>query len=197
LRKAVFSCAERAGANAGCARHLRDVLASTVFLKKIRRISYDRLFEKASERKKGGSARLVPFTGNNDNEEEVWHKHCRDFSLQNAIYLLSTKNNAQRITDLKREPWYDQRIMVTVNVEQRLLADVMQPSPALRAVADLAASMDTTLWFDVQHLKDKRPEALLATGQFTTCYNLLRYAFRFDPAIVTLDFFLTASTGDF
>jgi hypothetical protein len=133
-------------------------LASTVFLKKIRRISYDRLFEKVSFVEKGNVTFL---------------KHWNEFALQNAIYLLTPKNDAQRITDLKNEPWF---------VSLPDMAALMEPSSVLQDVARLAAEMDTTLWFDKVHLADKRPASLVATGQFTTCYNLLRYALRFDAA---------------
>lgn len=143
-------------------------LAGVVFLKKIRRISYDRLFEKISERE----------VGTDKKELKYWRK----FALQNAIYLLSSKNNEQRQQDLKGEPWVKDNPQVIVDGRQMALIDLMQPSEELQKVASLATEMDTTLWFDKNHITMKQPAALIATGQFTTCYNLLRYAFRFDSA---------------
>jgi hypothetical protein len=153
-------------------------LSAVVFLKKIRRISYDRLFEKVTEKK---------LNENNEMEDDdtrvtrVEVKHWREFSLQNAIYLLSPKNNEQRIMDLKHEPWFRNHPTVSVNGQSISLVKLLRPSEQLQGVAKLATEMDTTLWFDENHIRDRRPEALIATGQFTTCYNLLRYAFRFSP----------------
>lgn len=135
-------------------------LASTVFLKKIRRISYDRLFEKVSFIDDAASG-------------ATYLKYWKDFAIQNSIYLLSPKNDTQRRSDLKREAWFD---------EKPDAAALMTPSAALQEVAKLACEMDTTLWFDKHHQSANQPAALVATGQFTTCYNLLRYALRFDAA---------------
>jgi hypothetical protein len=54
------------------------------------------------------------------------------------------------------------------------------PSEKLIETADLADSMGTTLWFTSQELKDSHKRrsmlnALIASGQFTGCYNLLVY----------------------
>jgi hypothetical protein len=155
-------------------------LAAVVFLKKIRRISYDRLFEKITELKFKANGEMFKPKDDASKLERVGLKHWRQFSLQNAIYLLSNKNNAQRIIDLRNEPWYKSKPLVTVNNLQVPLEEAMQPSFWLQSVANLATEMDTTLWFDNNHISDNRPAALIATGQFTTCYNLLRYAFRFD-----------------
>jgi predicted acylesterase/phospholipase RssA len=48
------------------------------------------------------------------------------------------------------------------------------PSEALQEVASIAASMGTTLWFTEDELKKKNMlNVLIATGQFTCCWNLL------------------------
>lgn len=47
------------------------------------------------------------------------------------------------------------------------------PSEKLIAVAEKARTMSTTLWFDSHHESEKVKEAIIATGQFTTCYNLI------------------------
>jgi hypothetical protein len=152
-------------------------LAAVVFLKKIRRISYDRLFEKVTERK-------LKADNNDENAQatKVELKHWRQFSLQNALYLLSKKNNKQREIDLSKEAWYKNDPAVIVNGAQVKLIDLMKPSPALQAVADCATEMDTTLWFDKNHYDKKQPASLIAAGQFTTCYNLLKYSFRFNSS---------------
>jgi hypothetical protein len=52
---------------------------------------------------------------------------------------------------------------------------IVEPSETMVAIADAAREMETTLWFDENHMKRGSREHLLAAGQFTTCYNLLKY----------------------
>jgi len=155
-------------------------LASVVFLKKIRRVSYDRLFEKISERKIKADGTLLKKGEKNTLIQQIELKHWRQFSLLNAIYTLSPKNDFQRLADLRAEAWHKTNPSVLVNGKKTSLNELLKPSAALQETAQLATDMDTTLWFDKNHQKENKPAALIATGQFTTCYNLLRYAFRFD-----------------
>lgn len=155
-------------------------LSAIVFLKKIRRISYDRLFEKISERKLKADGTLLKKGEKETLVQQIELKHWRQFTLMNAIYSLSPKNDCQRIADLKSEPWYKKNLTVQINGKKMNLTELMKPALCLQQVAELATEMDTSLWFDKNHLAENRPAALIATGQFTTCYSLLRYAFRFD-----------------
>ncbi len=80
-------------------------------------------------------------------------KKYRDKVIQNTIYDLSrTKFNPD---DVSIDPLY--------------------PSQKLIATAEKARTMSTTLWFDSRHQSEKVKESIIATGQFTTCYNLLQY----------------------
>jgi hypothetical protein len=47
----------------------------------------------------------------------------------------------------------------------------LEPSPSMQAVADSAAEMPTTLWFDPDNRA--KLQHLIACGRFTMCYNLL------------------------
>jgi predicted acylesterase/phospholipase RssA len=49
------------------------------------------------------------------------------------------------------------------------------PSETMISIADSAREVETTLWFDENHMKRGSREHLVAAGQFTTCYNLLKY----------------------
>jgi predicted acylesterase/phospholipase RssA len=49
------------------------------------------------------------------------------------------------------------------------------PSEAIKANSDKAFSMGTTLWFTDEDKKQGKPEAILACGQYTICWNLLEY----------------------
>ncbi|MDI1255874.1 MAG: patatin-like phospholipase family protein [Flavobacterium sp.] len=58
----------------------------------------------------------------------------------------------------------------------------------LQVVAEQAFCMGTTLWFDTQNIEQHTLAAIIACGQFTTCYNLLEYTRRLqaDPVFNTL-----------
>ena len=55
-----------------------------------------------------------------------------------------------------------------------LPAEVPQPSPELRRVVDVAADMPTSLWFDEPH----ELPCLVAAGQATICFNLMKWVAR-------------------
>ena len=57
------------------------------------------------------------------------------------------------------------------------IAVATPPSDQLIGIAEKARMMATTLWFDKYQLKDNSKAAIVATGQFTTCYNLLKYLY--------------------
>jgi hypothetical protein len=64
--------------------------------------------------------------------------------------------------------------------EKGIPPGVEKPSEALHRVADVAATMPTLFWFDENY---KQP-CLVAAGQFTACYNLMRFVVMrrgFDP----------------
>jgi hypothetical protein len=58
------------------------------------------------------------------------------------------------------------------------VAALLEPSEVLQAMATKATSMATTLWFDdgPQTMRD----AVIACGQFTMCYNLLKHIYRLE-----------------
>lgn len=55
---------------------------------------------------------------------------------------------------------------------------LMAPSADINAATDLAASMNTTLWWSDDDRRKRKPEALIACGQYTICWNLLEYIYR-------------------
>ncbi len=63
------------------------------------------------------------------------------------------------------------------NDTNRLENDPLQlaPSIEIQLVAEKAFQMGTTLWFDKKSQEEYTEAALVACGQFTTCYNLLAY----------------------
>lgn len=148
------------------------MLADTVYLKKIRRLSYDHLH---SEKAIDVYDRLVRAHNKNPSlnpidTEKLW----RDHIALTAVYLLSSKN------DHKLQELLNQFETIPVSgTSAQTVAEFLQPSEALRKVADTAAKMDTTLWFDENHVAGRSMESLVAAGQATMCFNLLRTSYRF------------------
>ena len=62
----------------------------------------------------------------------------------------------------------------------------LRPSEAVQAITDVASDMGTTLWFTPEEKARRVPQALLADGQYTICYNLLDYIDKIqkDPSYV-------------
>ncbi len=79
--------------------------------------------------------------------------------LSNNIYDLSFSNNNNRISGGRIDP-----------VHARYL-----PRVEMQRVAQAAFRMPTVLWFDKKNQASCIQAAVVATGQFSTCYNLLVY----------------------
>ena len=69
----------------------------------------------------------------------------------------------------------------------RTLPDELVPSEAMQQNSALAARMGTTLWFTPEDKAAGIPQAILAAGQYTMCYNLLLYLDKIqrDPTNIT------------
>ena len=57
----------------------------------------------------------------------------------------------------------------------KTMPEYLTPSEAMQQNSERAASMGTTLWFTPQEKASGMPQALMAAGQYTLCYNLLKY----------------------
>jgi hypothetical protein len=55
------------------------------------------------------------------------------------------------------------------------MPEYLAPSPEMQQNSKLATSMGTTLWFTAEDKEKGIPQAILADGQYTMCYNLLQY----------------------
>ncbi len=85
-------------------------------------------------------------------------------SLQNSIYDLSEVKKRQGFPDYPPPP-----------------------SDAMVAVAEKSRGMGTTLWFDINHEAENMRNNIIATGQFTTCYKLLKHLNKMDPELKTAE----------
>lgn len=65
---------------------------------------------------------------------------------------------------------------------------VLTISDKIQEIAQQAADMATTLWFDQHRLTgDKQLARIIACGQFTTCYNLLDYVLKLEQSGLSFD----------
>lgn len=55
------------------------------------------------------------------------------------------------------------------------IPEFMKPSQAIQQNSERAAGMGTTLWFTKEEKDSGIPDALIAAGQYTACWNLLEY----------------------
>jgi hypothetical protein len=90
--------------------------------------------------------------------------------LSNFIYDLSLAQHARRESDaLKKDAgWWPQ------------YQDRLRPSAAIEIMAEAARNVGTTLWFDRSRPQDL--DHVVATAQFTTCFNLIRHLNRLEVA---------------
>ncbi|MNX33304.1 Patatin-like phospholipase [compost metagenome] len=165
------------------------LLVDTVYLKKIRRMSYDTLFTdyraKTDIDESGSTLQLSEAESSdiveNNNQKDSEKKPSWENKIGvTAIYLLSTKNDWKLQETIKGQPWDLDTYTVNSHGKQELLATLLQPSATLRTHIDLATEMETTLWFDDYHMEQKAKENLLIAGQATMCFNLLLITHRID-----------------
>ena len=113
-----------------------------------------------------GAKSVMKMTG------EVFLKHLRRLNYQKVFRDDTWKNRRlmNAIYELKpgAKDWQKKLAEKTIRPE-------LVPTPGLADVAGKATSMDTTLWFTSQELRTTMPDALVACGQFTICFNLLEY----------------------
>lgn len=89
--------------------------------------------------------------------------------ISNAIYDLSTvKQKAEEDTEVVKVIGFN-------TLDGKGESSIINPGHLLISVAEKARLMPSTLWFDKYQVKDNIRAAIIATGQFTTCFNLLKY----------------------
>ena len=64
---------------------------------------------------------------------------------------------------------------------------INEPSELIYDAAKIACEMDTTLWFTEKDREVSRLKNLVACGQFTACYNLLKYCMDLKKSEVNVD----------
>ena len=92
------------------------------------------------------------------------NKRVPNFIYELSLHNSNSRNN--RINDAKRLTW-----TATV-ADKALLLDDLQ---LIQPIAENARIMGTTLWFEDGDEGEQLMRAVIATGQFTTCMNLVEY----------------------
>lgn len=98
-------------------------------------------------------------------DEPMWDNR----RMPNFIYELSTYNISARTNRLNSS--YRLKWKATDADKKLLLSDCSK----LNTIAEEARLTSTTLWFDEQDMQQEKLKKIVATGQFTTCVNLLEY----------------------
>ena len=114
----------------------------------------------------------------------VFLKRLRQMSY-NSIYSDSNwKNRVVTSTIYELRPGEDWQDLDNHNNLPKYLV----PSEAMQQNSTLASSMGTTLWFTNEDKEAGMPQAILACGQYTMCFNLLDYIEKIekDPSNLTV-----------
>jgi hypothetical protein len=114
------------------------------------------------------------------------------FILANDIYLKQIRR--MYFDELFRDESYKNRVIQNTiydlskakfDTAESHDNDKLHPSERMIAIAEKARTMGTTLWFDSRHVSEQMKECIIATGQFTTCFNLLRYLSKKEAGTLT------------
>ncbi|RZM28443.1 MAG: hypothetical protein EOO88_08905 [Pedobacter sp.] len=131
-------------------------MINDVFLKHIRRLIYESFYENRRYTYRRVSNLIYELTFTNDDARALPRFEPRE-------------NEPAQTYNARREQFRNE------------IASFNPISDAMRKTAELAYNTGTTLWFEDQQENpgndtvEKNREAIIATGQFTTCHNLLNY----------------------
>jgi len=110
--------------------------------------------------------------------------------VPNFIYELSSNNKASRTHRFNNK----ERLKWVATEEDKNL--FLGNCETLNEIAEEARTMGTTLWFDKTDLEKQKLKKIIATGQFTTCCNLLEYTISLERKGVQFDECITKQIID-
>ena len=105
--------------------------------------------------------------------DKVFMKHIR--SLNYATIYEDPKWQNRRIMSALYELCTGKNWLKHLVGEEK---EMMTPSEAIIKNSDIAAEMGTTLWWSDHDRAIGKPEALVTTGQYNICWNLLEFIYR-------------------
>lgn len=118
---------------------------------------------------------------------DIFLKQIRRLNY-NLFYTDDNLKN-RRITSLIYELTKDQYKFSKSDekgVEEKIV-HINNPGDRIFAAAQIARKMPTTLWFSEADKEVQRLKNLVSCGQFTTCYNLLKYCYDLKKSDVNVD----------
>jgi|GEM_PF-252933 len=139
-------------------------LALDVFMKRIRSAYYEQLYNDPDYYYRRLSCLIYEFSPKNDQN--------RNNRLKNL-----DENQKKQTKGQEHDTWWH-----NLSPQNQAFYD---PSDEMRRIADASFAMATTLWFDSDHQKLETKKKIIATGQFTLCYNLLKYIHRLETEPLT------------
>ena len=121
-----------------------------------------------------------------------------------SVIMMSSEVFLKRLRQLSygsvydNKEWHNRAVTSTIyelrpgerwkgNAKKEGLSGTLLPSEAMQQTSARAAGMGTTLWFTPEEKAAGMPADIMATGQFTMCYNLLDYISKIenDPTNLT------------
>lgn len=102
---------------------------------------------------------------------EIFMKRMRQMNYSSIYNDQGWKNRivSNAIYDLRANERWASR------AKNGTLPEELIPSEDMQQNSAVAADMGSTLWFTAEDKENGIPQALLAAGQYTMCYNLLKY----------------------
>jgi len=125
-------------------------LLTSVFLKVVRRLNYNRLYE---------------------------HEDYKYRRFSSLIKCLTRSNFAADLSNVTTAPAASMLTTPAANKKQSFFRGnyAKDIGPKIQLVVEEAAAFGTTLWFTEQEKMDEVLRKLVASGQITMCYNLILY----------------------
>ena len=118
--------------------------------------------------------------------EPIWDNR----RVPNFIYELSSYNKVSRTHRFNNK----ERLTWIATEEDKNL--FLGNCETLNEIAEDARTMGTTLWFDKSDTEKQKLKKIIATGQFTTCCNLLEYTISLERKGVQFEDCITKQIND-
>jgi len=101
----------------------------------------------------------------------VFMKHLRRMNYRSAYNDKEWKNRCimNGVYELRPGEVWESKI------RNKQLPSYLKPSELIQKNSQKASDMGTTLWFTKDEIESGLPDALIAAGQYTMCWNLLEY----------------------
>ncbi|TLX76434.1 patatin-like phospholipase family protein [Labilibacter sediminis] len=137
-----------------------------------------RLVKRMTEERLSSSVKMI---------NEIFLKQIRRLNYQ--LFYTDDKLKNRRVSTLIYELTQKQYKLNESDEkgEEKKSKLIPEPKDRIYAAAKIASEMGTTLWFNKEDTKVNRLKNMVACGQFTTCYNLLKYCIELKQSDADID----------